>query len=89
MTAIDPLALGWSSVALGAGRARAEDPVDPGAGIEILAPRGSRVERGEPLARLHASSGAKTKAEARRVLEAFQLGARAPRPTPLVVARLR
>jgi pyrimidine-nucleoside phosphorylase len=89
VTAIDPLALGWSSVALGAGRARAEDPVDPGAGIEILAPRGSRVGKGEPLARLHASTAAKTKAEAARVLEAFQLGARASRRTPLVVARLR
>ncbi len=89
VTAIDPLSLGWSSVALGAGRARAEDPVDPGAGIEILAPRGSRVAKGEPLARLHASSKARAEAELQRVTQAFELGARAPRRTPLVVGRLR
>ena len=89
VTAIDPLALGWCSVALGAGRARAEDPVDPAAGVELLATRGSRVEKGQPLARLHASSSPKTKLEAPRVLAAFELGARPPRQSPLVVARLR
>jgi len=89
VAAIDALALGWSSVALGAGRARAEDRVDPGAGIELLAPRGSKVSRGEPLARLHASAPAKARAEVARVREAFRIGAAAPKAQPLVVTRLR
>ncbi|HEX6276919.1 MAG TPA: thymidine phosphorylase, partial [Polyangiaceae bacterium] len=39
----DPLELGLVAVALGAGRARAEDAVDPGAGVELCRPIGSEV----------------------------------------------
>jgi pyrimidine-nucleoside phosphorylase len=51
--AIDAERLGLLSVAMGAGRARAEDPVDPAVGIELMARVGSRVARGEPLVKLH------------------------------------
>ena len=87
VSAIDALELGLISVALGAGRARAEDRVDPSAGIEILAPLGTRVARGEPLARLHAHSPALARAEAARTLAAFQIGARRPRERRLVIER--
>jgi pyrimidine-nucleoside phosphorylase len=86
--AIDPLELGLAAVALGAGRAHAEDPVDPGAGIEILAPRGSTVTRGAPLARLHANTKARAQSQQSRVLAAFQIAPRAPRPHPLILDRL-
>jgi pyrimidine-nucleoside phosphorylase len=51
--AIDAEKLGLLSVAMGAGRARAEDSVDPAVGIELMARVGTRVTRGEPLAKLH------------------------------------
>ena len=38
---------------LGAGRARKEDPVQAGAGIEIFAKPGDRVVKGQPILRLH------------------------------------
>jgi len=53
ITAMNTEAIGETSVVLGAGRARAEDEIDPSAGIEILKKTGDRVEKGEPIAILH------------------------------------
>ncbi len=49
---VDGEALGWIAVEVGAGRRRREDPLAYGAGVEILARIGDRVEAGQPLARL-------------------------------------
>ncbi|MEN9748653.1 MAG: hypothetical protein RLZZ603_1345, partial [Actinomycetota bacterium] len=46
---VDALALGVASWRLGAGRARKEDSVQFGAGIELHAQLGDRVEAGQPL----------------------------------------
>jgi pyrimidine-nucleoside phosphorylase len=48
----DALEIGRAAVAMGAGRARAEDVVDPAVGIAVLAKPGDRVDRGQPLATL-------------------------------------
>ena len=50
---LDALALGWTAVAMGAGRRRKEDPVDPTAGITLNKKPGDPVKPGEVLARLH------------------------------------
>ncbi len=49
------LGIGRASLTLGAGREKKEDAVDPGAGVEVLAKVGDRVEEGEPVARLYGS----------------------------------
>jgi pyrimidine-nucleoside phosphorylase len=76
VAAIDPLALGLASIGLGAGRTRAEQTVDPAAGIEISAPLGARVTRKEPLAYLYARTRTLAEAEAKRVHAAFTIAAR-------------
>ena len=53
ITELDALAIGVASWRLGAGRARKEDPVHAGAGIEILVDRGQKVTKGTPLFTLH------------------------------------
>lgn len=53
ITELDALAIGVASWRLGAGRARKEDPVQAGAGIEILVDRGQKVTNGTPLFTLH------------------------------------
>lgn len=53
LTRLDALDVGVASWRLGAGRARKEDAVQPGAGIEIHAVPGQRVQRGERLLTLH------------------------------------
>lgn len=89
VTAIDALTLGLASVGLGAGRTRADQAVDPGAGIRITAPIGARVRRGDALAVLHARDARRARAELERVRSAFTVGARAPKKQPdLVLARL-
>lgn len=53
ITELDALAIGVASWRLGAGRACKEDPVQAGAGIEILVDRGQKVTKGTPLFTLH------------------------------------
>jgi thymidine phosphorylase len=50
---LDALAVGVAAWRLGAGRARKEDPVQAGAGVEIHYKPGATVRGGEPLLTLH------------------------------------
>jgi len=45
----DALEIGKAVFNLGAGRRRAEDPVDFGVGVQVLAKPGDKVEKGQPL----------------------------------------
>lgn len=53
LTEMDALAVGVASWRLGAGRARKQDPVQAGAGIEIHAGLGEKVAKGQKLFTLH------------------------------------
>jgi len=53
VTTLDAYAVGIAAWRLGAGRARKEDPVQAGAGIEIHARPGDTVRAGQPLLTLH------------------------------------
>ncbi len=87
LVAADPLELAWVALSLGAGRTRADDAVDHAAGIELLRVVGEPVERGEPVAMLHASKRRLVDAAVPRAEGAFVIGARAPR-RKLVIARI-
>jgi thymidine phosphorylase len=58
VAAVEPRAVGKGIIALGGGRTRVDDPVDPAVGFYITARPGDRVERGEPLATVHARDAA-------------------------------
>ncbi len=84
LAAMEARAVGFASVALGAGRAKAEDPVDFGAGFVLEKKPGDRVKPGDVIARAYASSSWKL-AEGVKLFEgALAYGARAPRKEPLV-----
>ena len=53
LTRLDALKVGVAAWKLGAGRARKEDPVQAGAGIEMHAKPGDAVVAGQPLLTLH------------------------------------
>jgi thymidine phosphorylase len=53
LSTLDAMAVGVAAWRLGAGRARKEDPVQAGAGVEMLAKPGDRVTEGQDLLRLH------------------------------------
>jgi len=85
---VDALAVGLAAVAMGAGRTRADQPVDHGVGIILAQKPGARVARGEPLARLRVRPGADASSIAERVREAFTVGEAPPPPRPLVLDRV-
>lgn len=53
LAGLDALAVGIAAWRLGAGRARRDDPVQAGAGVEMHAKPGALVRAGEPLMTLH------------------------------------
>ena len=55
---MDTTAIGWAVQRLGAGREKAGQPVDPHAGIEFNARRGTHIQQGESLATLYATTRA-------------------------------
>jgi thymidine phosphorylase len=67
---------------------RAEQSVDPGAGIELCRGLGEHVERGEPLAFLCARSRRLVDVVAERAHAAFSLGTRPPLAPRLVLERV-
>jgi len=87
--AIDTEAIGLAAVALGAGRARVEDRVDPAVGLVVEKKLGDRVERGEPLVQVHhREAGAPFERVAARVAAAYRIGPAAPPAGPLVLERI-
>jgi len=63
--------IGSAALALGAGRARKGDEIDPGAGIEVLVRAGDNIRQDQPVARLYGEREAER--AGRLVLEALEL----------------
>jgi pyrimidine-nucleoside phosphorylase len=85
---IDPFELGSIAIALGAGRTRADLAVDPAAGIELGVRRGERIERGAPLAWLHAQKRVELRDLTPRTQRAFTIGKKPKRAPSLVLERI-
>jgi len=82
----DATGIGRASLALGAGRENKGDPVDFGAGIEVLVSIGDMISRGQPVARLY---GERNVTQAAELVEAaLGLSAEPIGPTPHVLASL-
>jgi thymidine phosphorylase len=80
------LGIGRAALALGAGREKKGDEIDPGAGVEILVKVGDNVEEGEPVARLYGRRNVE-KAEA-LVQEALELSDEPVKPAPGILDSL-
>ncbi|MGB9757535.1 MAG: thymidine phosphorylase [Candidatus Bipolaricaulaceae bacterium] len=81
-------AIGLACGLLGAGREVKGQRVDPAAGVELLAKTGDKVEKGEPLARLHVGRPDRL-LEAKKLVEsAFLIGPTPPPPSPLILDRI-
>ena len=78
VTRIETRALGLAVVALGGGRQRPGDAVDPGVGLSHVLGLGARVDAGEPLARVHAADAATAQTAQHAVLRAFGIDRAAP-----------
>ena len=89
VTAIDTRAIGLAVVALGGGRLREDQSIDPAVGLTALASIGEAVGPDHPLALVHARDDAAFDAAAARVRSAYTVGDEAPVATVVVTDRIR
>jgi thymidine phosphorylase len=85
--AIDTRALGLAVVALGGGRTRPEDAVDPAVGLTQLAGIGQDVGKGAPLAIIHARDAASAERAAETVRRAYSVATSDIAEMPLIRGR--
>ncbi len=84
---VDARALGLAVVALGGGRTRPDDAVDPRVGFDRLAPVGAAVPD-QPLGVVHAASDEQAEAAADALRRAYAIGPARPAPRPTVIERV-
>lgn len=85
---IDGYEIGLATMALGAGRVTKEDLIDPRVGVVLRKRIGDPIERGEPLATVHASSADRAEAAAKAVASAFSIAEAPVERPPLLLERL-
>jgi thymidine phosphorylase len=88
ISAIDARAVGVAVVALGGGRRRADDVIDPAVGLSQVRGIGEEAGPDRPLAIIHARDNDSAGAAARDVCKAFRIGETAQDVLPAVLARV-
>lgn len=87
VTAIDTRAVGLAVVALGGGRLRPQDRIDPAVGLTEMAEIGMEIGPDRPLAIIHARSEVDHAAASARLREAYRIGEAGERGE-LIAARI-
>jgi len=85
---VEPRAVGRGIIALGGGRTRMEDTIDPSVGFVIRARPGDVVRVGEPMATIFARNEAGIAAGMASLAEAIHIAEEAEPPLPLVSHRV-
>ena len=89
VTAFDTRALGLAVVALGGGRLRSDQEIDPAVGLTDIVELGAEVAVGQPLLRIHARNADAARVAAERIRPAIRIEAGAkPAVPPQVWARV-
>ena len=84
IAAMDTRAIGLAVIALGGGRLRASDGIDARVGFSQVQAIGTKVRRGDPLARVHARHRGDAMAAQSQLLAAIAITEAAPPATPVV-----
>ncbi len=71
---IDTREIGLAVIVLGGGRKKATDPIDSRVGFDRLFSLGDKIERGQPIARIHAASIHTLKQARSMLLSAINIG---------------
>src|SRR5271170_6761483 len=88
ITAINCEALGTALATLGGGREKKGDTIDHAVGLEFHKRIGDRIEKDEPLAKIHYNSGAKLAEAQSFIAESYQIGEFAPPEKPMLIHRI-
>lgn len=85
---MDTRAIGAAAVALGAGRATLGARIDPSAGFHLTVKPGDCVQRGQPIATIHARTSELAEQAAARLQAAIEIGEGDAAPLPLLGERI-
>ncbi|MBP6710874.1 MAG: thymidine phosphorylase [Propionivibrio sp.] len=89
VSAFDTRALGMAVVALGGGRLRSDQEIDPAVGLSDIVELGAKVQAGQPLMRIHARTEADAATATQRLCDAVGIASdAAPTLPPLVWQRI-
>jgi thymidine phosphorylase len=88
LQSLDALAVGEAAWRLGAGRARKEHAVQPGAGVVLHAKPGTRVRAGQPLLTLHTDTPERFSRAREALTGAYGIGDSVPEQRPLILGRI-
>ncbi|MCJ2035281.1 thymidine phosphorylase [Methylobacterium sp. J-068] len=80
--------LGLAVIGLGGGRTRPQDAIDPSVGLTGLPRLGAPIERGHPLATIHARDEASADRAEATLRAAYRIGETAPAQTPAILERI-
>ncbi|MEU2291695.1 thymidine phosphorylase [Streptomyces bacillaris] len=89
LTRLDAYDVGVAAWRLGAGRARKEDPVQAGAGVELHAKPGDTVTEGQPLMTLHTDTPERFDYALKALPDAYDIAPTGTSFAPLPVVRER
>jgi thymidine phosphorylase len=85
IAAIDVREIGYAVNALGAGRRKMGDSIDPAVGILMQRRLGDGIRAGDSLAEIHARTEDDAEGAARRIARAVRIEEEAPPPPPLIL----
>jgi thymidine phosphorylase len=85
---MDGTALGQIVVVLGGGRQREDDQIDHSVGLSEIAPLGTKLRCGQPMALVHCHDTKRAEGAIRAVQAAMALGSTAPILAPLILERI-
>jgi thymidine phosphorylase len=88
VAAVEPRIVGRGVVALGGGRTRVEDAIDPSVGFVITAKPGDWVDASEPLATIFARDAAGVALGRAALTQAIRIADEADLPLPLISHRI-
>ncbi len=88
VSAMQAREIGLAVVALGGGRRRAEDTIDPRVGLSDICQTGQQVAAGEPLAKVHAADADAAAAAVAALQRVIRLDDRPPAAAPVIQARI-
>ncbi len=89
ITGMETREIGLACVALGGGRQRASDVIDPAVGLVLSAKIGDAVKKGAPIGHLHLRTKAQAAAASKRIAAAIHIGKSKTKPGGLVLETIR
>jgi thymidine phosphorylase len=88
LAACETRELGMAVIALGGGRTRPDDRIDHRVGLSHLRPLGTKVEKGEPIALVHATDRTQAEAMTERIAALYTIAEETPDPRPVILSKI-